>query len=525
MNTASRKDKDKYQLTIIGAVSIGLFSFGLTAFAASSIFSMRESHAETDVSAIIENEGGYTLSATSAKDNVEMNISAAPGGVMGIAKDTINVKSNAPNGYKVFVSMNNTDSNSLIKDTTGETTPITGSIDATSGTFSTPSTLDLNSWGFAIANSTVGAPENSFSSTYNPEVPDKTSKWAEMPTKGEEQLLQTITEPNNTDGINLDVYYGVNADVTKPSGVYKGTVTYTAVAMSNAGATELASIAPNRTKKINGGEDITISTLYSFSAANAEDSENPIAVTIGNKACTDITLSNDTDTGNLIISCKSPANDSGKYDVNLKIPKYDKDVMISNAIEYYVDTTQASDICESLSFNPSTTKITSDAAYYGQGNCDLSDIANLNVYSSQWDDNKTDAQNTADAGLTYDTTAGTLTIEEGYHKEQTVNSQSGSIYDGDLEERITIAGGWNAKQTAVFNTPQRAKFLYAYVDGSQVYIKEGDNNKVYVKYSTDTQFHELTGYDIVSWTDSQITLGSYWASRYSVSYYGYIIAK
>ena len=423
------------QFQIFGAIAIGLFSFGLTAFVASSFFSAHESHAETDISAIIENNGGYTLSATNSSDTIQMNVAAAPGGVMGVAKDTLNIKSNAPNGYKVYVAMNNTEDNSLVKDTTGETTPITGAIDATSGTFTTPAVLDLNSWGFAIANGTTGAPANTFSPSYNPAVPDKTTKWAEMPVKGEEQVLQTITTPDNTSGVDLDVYYGVNADVTKPSGVYKGTIAYTAVAMTNTGAVEIASVSPNKTKKINGGEELTITTLYTIPASSAIDASNPITVTFGGKACTgtgtdgaiaQADLSNNSD-NYLVIHCVAPANNSGKYDMNLKIPKYAKDIIMSNALQYWVDTSVASNLCESLSFNPSTLKVSAASAYYGQANCDLSDIANLDVYDDQWDSNKTDAQNTTDAGLTYDTNAGTLTIEAGYHAEQTVNSQSGGV--------------------------------------------------------------------------------------------------
>ena len=432
------------QFQLFGAIAIGLFSFGLTAFVASSFFSAHESHAETDIAAIIENNGGYTLSATNSSDTIEMNVAAAPGGVMGVAKDTLNVKSNAPNGYKVYVAMNDTEDNSLVKDTTGETTPIVGAIDATSGTFSTPAALDLNSWGFAIANGTTGAPENSFSPSYNPAVPDKTTKWAEMPVKGEEQVLQTITTPDNTSGVDLDVYYGVNADVTKPSGVYKGTIAYTAVAMTNTGAVEIASVSPNKTKKINGGEELTITTLYTIPAASAIDTGNPITVTFGGKACTGTgadgaialaDLSNNSD-NYLVIHCVAPANNSGKYDMNLKIPKYAKDIIMSNALQYWVDTSVASNLCESLSFDPSNLKVSAASAYYGQANCDLSDIANLNVYDDQWDDSKTDAENTADAGLTYDTTAGTLTIEAGYHTEQTVNSQSGGY--GTIRDIVTI---------------------------------------------------------------------------------------
>ncbi len=429
---------NKKQFEIFGAVAIGLFAFSLTAFLGSSLFSPKDSHAETDISAIIENDGGYTLSATSAQDTVEMNISATPEGTMGLAKNSLNVKSNAPNGYKVFVAMDDATSNDLVKDTSGETTPVTGSIDATSGTFATPATLDLNSWGFAITKGTTGAPSNNFSTVYNPEVPDKTTMWAGMPLKGEDQLLQTIDTPDNTTGIDLDVYYGVNADITKPSGVYKGAVTYTAVAMTNAGATEIASISPNKTSKINGGEAMTISTLYTFTAAQAIDASNPITVTIGGKACTGTgtdgaialaDLSNNAD-GYLVINCTAPANNSGKYDLNIKIPKYGKDIVVSNAVQYWVDTANASNLCESLSFDPTNLKVNAASAYYGQANCDLSDIANLNVYDDQWDDSKTAAQNTADAGLTYDTNAGTLTIEEGYHVEQQVNSQSsdGQIY-------------------------------------------------------------------------------------------------
>ncbi|MBQ3310309.1 hypothetical protein IJG73_02620 [Candidatus Saccharibacteria bacterium] len=272
-------------------VSIGvfLFTFLATLFISSSLTPVRNSSAE-DVAAVI-NSSGYFINLTSGNSGVvaiDLNTNAS--GAIGLAKDTINIKSNAPNGYDLYLSMNNgeTDGNRLYKDGSSSSAHY---IAPTSGTFSAPAVLDTNSWGYALANTTTGLPAEgaNFNEQYNPAIPDNTSLWAGVPLAGNEQLIQTITTPDTTTGINTDIYYGVKANTTLPSGSYKGTITYTAVAKTNSSVSEQTSVSPSTTTKLEGGEVLTIATMLSVDASQAEDPGDPsqgipakkVSVTVG----------------------------------------------------------------------------------------------------------------------------------------------------------------------------------------------------------------------------------------------------
>ncbi|MBR3220558.1 hypothetical protein IKF76_01700, partial [Candidatus Saccharibacteria bacterium] len=49
-------------------------------------------------------------------------------------------------------------------------------------------------------------------------------------------------------------------------------------------------------------------------------------------------------------------------------------------------------------------------------------------YTLQYDTNKTETENTANAGLTWSSDGSTLTISEGYHTQQQVSNQGGAKY-------------------------------------------------------------------------------------------------
>ena len=253
-------------------VSIGVFLFAFlsTLFVSSSLTPVRNSSAE-DVAAVL-NSSGYFINLTSGNGGVvAIDLNATAAGVVGLAKDTINIKSNAPNGYDLYLSMDNKESNGnrLYKDADSTSSSF---ITPTSGTFSAPAVLDTNSWGYALANTTTGLPTEgaNFNEQYNPAIPDDTSLWAGMPLQGNEQLIQTITTPDDTNGIDTDIYYGVKANTTLPSGSYKGTITYTAVAKTNSSVNEQTSVSPSVTTKLEGGEILTIATMLSIDASQAE---------------------------------------------------------------------------------------------------------------------------------------------------------------------------------------------------------------------------------------------------------------
>ena len=450
------------------AIIVFFACFFLAAYYATSVLTLKDTNAATDV-AVVLNGSGYYINASSASEGtVQLDVASTPTGSMALAKDTLNVKSNAPEGYKVYVAMARDNScssncNSLYKD---KGTAAEASIAATSGTFDAPAVLGSNSWGFAIDKNATGAPENNFSTNYNTEVPDPTTLWAAMPLKGEDQLLQTVTTPDADEGIDVGVYYGVKANTALESGVYEGSIVYTVV--GNAGSTpEITDISPSTTELLAGGETMTINTLWTITPAQA----GTVNVTIGNKACTDVSLSQNTD-NNLVISCVSPGQDAGKYNVVVSIPSYSKEATLVNGVEYVVNTANALSMQSAASWQaPSASATTSSldypAGYYSAGtyNVDLGNTTAANVlsgttfssnvaglkqngtmanYQAQYDSSKTAAQNTADAGLTWNADNSILSIAEGYHVAQQVNSQSGG-------RRISIGGTYSSTQGYTVN--------------------------------------------------------------------------
>lgn len=411
-------------------VSIGvfLFTFLATLFISSSLTPVRNSSAE-DVAAVI-NSSGYFINLTSGNSGVvaiDLNTNAS--GAIGLAKDTINIKSNAPNGYDLYLSMNNgeTDGNRLYKDGSSSSAHY---IAPTSGTFSAPAVLDTNSWGYALANTTTGLPAEgaNFNEQYNPAIPDNTSLWAGVPLAGNEQLIQTITTPDTTTGINTDIYYGVKANTTLPSGSYKGTITYTAVAKTNSSVSEQTSVSPSTTTKLEGGEVLTIATMLSVDASQAEDPGDPsqgipakkVSVTVGGQDCPVTNLSNAQDSS-LVITCTAPSMATGRYDVGVDVPKYDKFWVIVNGIEYKYSTTDQDQAIDQVTGGDATAAdiLLGKTAYVGGTEL----TGTMPSYTVQYDTSKTATENTADAGLTWSSDGSTLTVAEGYHTRQQVSGR------------------------------------------------------------------------------------------------------
>ena len=124
------------------------------------------------------------------------------------ASDTINVKTNSPTGYKLYI---NTSSSDLTSTTT------TSKFPSTSGTLSSPTALTLNTWGFSLSSPAGGLP-----------VPSSSSTWSAVPTF--DTKIAESSSPTTDSGIDTPIYYAINADTTMPTGIYTTTVAYTALA-------------------------------------------------------------------------------------------------------------------------------------------------------------------------------------------------------------------------------------------------------------------------------------------------------
>lgn len=399
--------------SIVG-VSFSLFTF-LT-LVSLQIFNF--SHATTDVAAVVTQTGYYiNTSSSSLNNSITLSVDATPGGAMAMAKDVLNVKSNTPNGYAVYLSMNPregcvSDCSALKLDNSSDV------ISAVSGSFSAPTNLSANTWGYAIKNNMIGAPTNGFSSNYNEMVPNESTLWAAFPLSGDDQLIQTISEPNSSAGIDAEIYYGTMVNTALPSGVYRGEITYTVVSRDVNGVVDILNVSPSVSNKLEGGERLTIATDYTFSLENLGDVKVYMNSLTTSKECTNVeTVIED---GRIKISCDAPAYDTGKYDIRVVIPGYSKDVTAAKAIAYSVDSTEPKNLTNVLleSFDDSTLGMAFPSGYYGGDTISLSDF--VSTYTQDYDKENTAEQNTQEAGVSWDPDEGTLIIEEGYHKRQVI---------------------------------------------------------------------------------------------------------
>ena len=389
--------------------------FGLTFLILTGLQVFNFSHATTDIAAVVTQTGYYiNTSSSSINNSITLNVEATVDGALAMAKDVLNIRSNSPDGYQVYIAMADkpgcvSNCNALYNDN--------NRIDATSGTFSNPVALSSNTWGYAIKNGMSGAPVNGFSSNYNVDIPDNSALFSALPLKGDDQLIQVVESPNSTDGVDAEIFYGAKVNTAIPSGVYRGVIAYTVIARNADGSTDILNVSPNETKSLGGGETITIATDYAFAEENLGDVKVYVNSLTTSKECTNLATIIEND--RLKITCDTPAYDTGKYDVRVVIPGYNKDVTVARAINYYVDSAESKNLKNTFisSFDSDSLSATLPSDYYsGDTTLALSDV--VSVYSQEYDSSKTAEQNTQDAGITYDSDV--IVVEEGYHKRQEI---------------------------------------------------------------------------------------------------------
>ncbi len=285
---------------IVGGILVFFVAF-LSAFISGSFCApVTDSDART-VTTVIDNSGYYVSIDSS---DIAMNLIATPTGATAIASDTILTKTNSPTGYKLYLSVANseTNGNRLYKD--GDRA--SGSyISPSAGTLSTPVPLAVNTWGYTTE---TGATES--------------SNFIGVPLQGSEHLLQSTSSPNEQ-GVEQEITYGVNANMALESGIYSNEVAYTAIAEGEAAAEGTFSVFPT-SALISGGGTLTIATdLYT----NMEDI-GEINVTLKDLN-SEYTCSNPAklsqEYGAVSITCTLPTVDHvGLFDVILSLPKFGK---------------------------------------------------------------------------------------------------------------------------------------------------------------------------------------------------------
>jgi len=134
------------------------------------------------------------------------------------AQSFINVVTNNPNGYQIFIASD--PNNNLINQN-----DTSFAVVANSGSITSPTVLGNNKWGFAVANGTPNLVTNGFNNSYS--SPDSNSLWAGVPNS--EIKLFDSNQPTLEEGDTANIFYGAKVDINIMAGLYKGKIVYTAI--------------------------------------------------------------------------------------------------------------------------------------------------------------------------------------------------------------------------------------------------------------------------------------------------------
>ena len=164
-------------------------------------FATDNSYATTETT----QNGDYYIETTTTDLNLSIN--TTPAGAQETASHDVIVKTDDPAGYTLSVSVNNDTSNAL---NLNGNTSATSSFPATSGTYTNPTALDENSWGFT---DTLTKKDN--------------DQWSAVPLLSNSQQIKQ-TNSANTSGDTTTVYYAINAkyDGKHENGGYSNTIIY-----------------------------------------------------------------------------------------------------------------------------------------------------------------------------------------------------------------------------------------------------------------------------------------------------------
>ena len=315
--------------------SLAVFSFAFTvSYLASSHFTPVHDSSAEGISII--SGGAYYANITSS-GTIDLNINSTPDGAYNLGKDSLAISTNSTLGYKLYISTSNhssdspalpstTPSNSLINISDGSGGPgdNTKYVSPSTGTVSTPTLLETNTWGYTTSRSTSS--QSSTEVTKSNAAPTTTEGgqaiWKAIPVYGSEDLFYNNTTPSTASTNSVDVYYAANVSTALLSGEYSNTVVYTAIVEGTnpSTSTDDITISPVEQQTTNAGTTITIDTgIYSgFDISNLGTAE----VLIGSNACTSPSFSKDPTSGNLIIACTSPAQtNAGTYNVTVTLSK------------------------------------------------------------------------------------------------------------------------------------------------------------------------------------------------------------
>ena len=321
MKRGNRGTMNAHKKGILTTYSVFSGAFIISIMAASIFAPANLSNA--DVLIFDVSDEGYTASV-SATSQLDLELTSTPTGTLATTSDTINIVTNNPEGYKLYVSMDNAvdyavdkPGNALYKDGTSTSTSY---IAPSSSSISSPAALGTNEWGFNT-------------------VDDST--FAAVPLKSNPEIISTSDSATTAEGDDLDIYYGVNVTSALPSGFYSGVINYSVLADYSQETADSAGIYPNsittETPTLQS-TDITISTNF---YTNRTFENTDITVTVGEsgqeQTCTIKEVS--TSEGHLEARCTLPSftystDGTYTYPVTLSIPEYNKTYTNTLTIKY-----------------------------------------------------------------------------------------------------------------------------------------------------------------------------------------------
>ncbi len=309
-----------YRLIFSLLVGVGAFT---VAFVSASLLTPPSPSQAKTLSATL-NGTSYYASIEGAEDDVTLTAYPTPDGVYVSALDSLTVRTNATNGYKMYLTMADSDQNLYLAGKTAATATSKEKIIPTVGDQSIPRTLDTNSWGYAIA----GA--SGFSASYAVPTPAANSLWAQVPAATAENTSPISSSGTaETTGVSVGVYYGVKLSSLLTTGSYSGTVVYSLLADTDANG---ASITPST---VYGPGTVSIITPLM-----TDMDLGTVEITIGDDDCTSITQF--TQNGLVGFTCTAPdltVGSSGTtYPVVIDIPKFGQTYNVSGGLTYIPST-------------------------------------------------------------------------------------------------------------------------------------------------------------------------------------------
>ena len=483
----------------VGAYSAAFLAAFLVALVSASTFTPVDNSEASENISVIQNTTGYYLNMTTS-GNVSMEIDATPDGAVAVTKDTVNVKTNSP-AYKIYVSMNSSTANSNKLYLNGSTSA-TSYFAPVNGSTESPVALTNNSWGWALANSSISGYAFDNSYTVGSNV-SSAQKFAAMPLSGDEALIASGTAAT-TSGTDYDVYYGAKANTALKAGTYSNTVLYTAIGEASSSSSGEASIvpeiqttlSPDTSETYGKGQQVTIATSM-YTSDNLD--LGTVTAKIGGKECTNVETS--FGAGGLVnITCNAPESLTwGTYDVVATFTKFDRAYTIDDGYNIYIPYDEMEDAAAGTYTMQQFTRKTCD------------EMETPKAYNTQ------DGTGSILNGDTINTDVPEVTLKDARntsHEYRVRKLADGNCWMAD-NLRLTLS-------TSTPLTSETSDINYDMdtghgVDGSTTTPRTISNNLQGTvdplgTYSTDPS----TG--VISWTpfaDSQTTAGISWGSPYT----------